>query len=263
MSEEASNLPAVWEPKKFDGSDLLPMLRPPEADQDEVVGRDNVSSGDLILPSLKLLQPMTPGVADGSIEGARPGLVMHSSTQTLFKPPLRVLMIHHSKSNALLPDPKNPRHNGLERCISRDAVRGDRYGDCETCGKCTKWDDEKRLKPLGSQSHNFVVITELGPAIMRFARSSFRAGKEFVSAWYMANKNLWAHPVVVRVKTVQDKNPDGSPRTYFVWEPMWQSSEQVPAHVRAMARATYDQVQAAFEAGRLSGDDEGTSGDEV
>lgn len=252
---QGSQLPSVWAPKPFEGSDLLPVRA--GKPEEELVGRENVSQRDMILPVLKLLQGMSPGVADGSIEGARAGLILHTASQQVLKPPLRVLLIHHSKSNFLNPDPKDPRHAGLERCLSKDAHIGDRYGDCHLCGKCTEWKDNQ--KPLGSQSHNFVAMTELGPAVLRFSRTSFKAAKQFVTAWTMGQKNLWAHPVVVRVKMLQDKAPDGTPRTYFAWEPIWQVSEVVPEQVRATARETYEMVQAAYEAGRLQGDEEETS----
>lgn len=255
-----SELPAIWTPNKFEGSDLLPECKP-RVVEEEIVGRENVSEKDLILPTLRLLQGMSPGVVDNSIPDARPGLILHSATQTIIKPPIRVLFVHHTKSNSLIPDPKNPRHNGLERCISRDAVTGDRYGDCFLCKKCTDWVNNE--KPLGAQSHNFVALTELGPAVLRFSRSSFKAAKQFLTNWTMGSKNLWAHPVVVRVKMVQDKNPDGSQRTFFVWDPMWQATEQVPVPVRELARKTYEMAQQAYEAGRLRGDEEETSDEQA
>jgi hypothetical protein len=259
----SDQLPAVWQPKQFEGSDLLPVIRPPDPNAEEIVGRDNVSQKDLILPSIRLLQGMSPEVINSEVEGARPGLILHTGSQTVLKPPVRVLFCHHSKSNALLPDPTKPEYAGLERCISRDAVTGDRYGDCATCKRCTEWgprtaQNPKGTKPLGSQSHNFVCMTEMGPAVMRFGRTSFQPARTFVTTWMTGQKNLWHHPVVVRARSESMVLPNGQQTTYFYWEPVWQVTEVVPPEVRALCRALYDQADAAFQAGRLA-----STGDEA
>lgn len=258
-----SDLPAIWTPNKFEGSDLLPIIRPPDPDGEEVVGRDNVSQKDLVLPSIRLLQGMSPEVLNNEVEGARPGLILHTGTKTILKPPIRVLFVHHSKSNMLAPDPTKPEFAGMERCLSRDGVTGDVYGSCEECRKCIDWgpktaQNPKGTKPLGAQSHNFVAMTEHGPAIMRFSRTSYQAGRQFVTTWVTGSKNLWAHPVVVRVKSEVMVLPSGQQSTYFVWEPVWQVGEVVPKPIREAARAMYDTADAAFQAGRMqtTGDDE-------
>jgi hypothetical protein len=259
-----SDLPALWTPNKFDGADLLPVLRAPDPEADEIVGRDNVSQKDLVMPAIKLLQGMSPEVLNNEVEGARPGLILHTGSQQILKGPMRVLFVHHSKSNMLNPDPTKIEYAGLERCVSKDAVTGDRYGDCETCRKCLDWGPKtaqfpKGTKPLGAQSHNFICMTEVGPAVMRFSRTSYMAAKTFVTTWTMGQKNLWAHPVVVRVKSEPMTLPNGQQTTYFVWEPVWQTSEQVPKPMRDAARAMYDIAEAAFQAGRMTttGDDAG------
>lgn len=250
-----SELPQVWQPSAFQGADLLPKPVAPQDDDEPLVGRDNVSQTDLILPSLRLLQGMSPAVTEGQIEAARPGLILHTGTREVLKPPMRLLFVHHSKSNFLAPDPKNPRHAGLEKCMARDAMHGDRYGYCDECKKCTEWPADGG-KPLGSQSHNFVAMTPFGPAVVRFGRTSFKAAREFVTTWTMGNKNLWAHPVVVRVKSQQRTLDNGQQATYFVWEPLWQTSEEVPKSMRLAAREMHDMVDAAHKAGRFSSDDE-------
>jgi hypothetical protein len=247
-----SEVPALWQPSKFEGSDLLPIPRAVQAeDKEEIVGRENVSTKDLILPSLKLLQGMTPEVVNGSVEGARAGLILHSGTQQVFRPPIRVLLVHHSKSNSLIPDPtKDPRHTGLEKCISRDAVIGSVYGNCEECRKCLDW-GENNKPPLGAASHNFVAMTEFGPAVLRFSRTMYKAARQFVSMWMMSDKNLWHHPVVLRVKQMQKPLPNGQQSTFFVWDAVWQAVEQVPQIMKAKARELHNIVQTAYEAGRF------------
>jgi hypothetical protein len=248
-----------WEPKKFDGSDLLPveyLSAPTETDQhgQALVGRQNVEKEDLILPTIRLLQGMSPAVTEGT-EGAKPGLFIHSATQQVFQPPLRLIVVAHYKSNALYPRADNIAHRGLERCISRDAVQGDRYGLCEECRKCLDW-GENGQPPLGSQSHCFTVLTEHGPAVMRFNRTSFKAARQFITTWNMSRKNLWAHPTVVRVTKNEKQLPGGQKTTYFTMSPLWQTTELVPPSLQTAALAYHEMVMAAHQSGRFGSDDE-------
>lgn len=251
---------ALWQPKKFDGADMLPIsfLSTP-SDKDEhgnaLVGRGNIEKEDMILPTIRLLQGMSQAVTDG-VEGAQPGLFMHSASQTIYKPPLRLIVVAHHKSNAFYPQANNLAHRGLERCISRDAVKGDRYGFCEECRKCLDW-GENGQPPLGSQSHVFTVLTEEGPAVMRFNRTSFKAARQFITTWNMGRKNLWAHPVVIRTNKSTKDLPGGQKATFFSMAPLWQTTEVVPPSMQTAAQAFHEVVMAAHQEGRFGSDDEG------
>ena len=248
-----------WEPKKFEGSDMLPigfLSQSPTTDEhgNQLIGRENIEKEDLILPTIRLLQGMSPAVTDG-VEGAQPGLFIHSASQEVFKPPLRLIVVAHTKSNALYPRPENPAHRGLERCISRDAVQGDRYGLCEQCGKCTEW-GEHGEPPLGMQSHCFTVLTESGPAVMRFSRTNFKAARQFITSWNMSRKNLWAHPAVIRVSKNTKDLPGGQKATFFTMNLLWQTTELVPPNMQTAALAFHEMVMAAHQTGRFGSDDE-------
>lgn len=243
----------VWKPSAFVGTDCLPLaLADQPAAQGELVGRENVEAEDLILPTLRLLQGQSQAVTE--VEGAAPGLFYHSTTQQVFKPPLRLLIVAHMKGNALFPKPEDPRSAGLETCISRDGVRGTVYGFCEECRKCLDWDD--RRPPLGSQTHSFVAITEMGPVVLRFSRTSYKAAKSFLTTWTMSKKNLWAHPVVVTVQKQQKELQSGQRTNYFTMALAWMQQDRVPPAMQEAARALYAQVTQAHEQGRFSADDE-------
>jgi hypothetical protein len=261
MSEEPNV--TVWTPNKFDGSDLLPIsasagvAKVGEAGI-PLVGRENIEESDLIVPSLRLMQPMSPQVAQGEA-GAQPGIFYLSSTREFVKPPIRLLFIAHTKSNALfLPPQPDPRYTGLEQCLSRDGVTGSRYGACEECGKCTEWGPHGE-KPLGRASNNFVVLTASGPALLRFTGASYKPGKEFVSNWHMGTKNLWDHPVVVTVKREAKELPSGASATFYVAIPSWQTSQHVPIEAQRFAYALQQQIAGASNSGRFGADDDDTT----
>lgn len=260
MSEDKQDAVEVWRPKEFAGNDLLPMddaMVPEVIDGvPEMVGRQHIDPEDLIVPALVLLASKSTAVEDG-VEGAVPGVFMHTGTeQCLPEGHIRVLVVHHHKGNVLFPKDNDIRYKDLKTCISRDAVEGTVYGLCEDCRKCLDWDDENDLPPLGAQTHHFVVMTSLGPVMMRFARSSYKGASKFVSAWKMSRKNLFSHPTVIRVKEGVKALASGKNSTYHFMQMAWQTTEKVPAELQRAALALYNEIESKHESGHLKSHDE-------
>ena len=249
----------VWQPKQeFKGTDLVPDLKPVTALMEPpggVMGRENVEPTDLILPSLMLLQGMSEPVTEGE-EGAQPGKFWLSTAGEVKEPPLRLLIVHHSRSRALFPQPNNQRSAGLTKCLSRDCITGTEYGDCDGCDH-KKW-GERNEPPPCSESHNFVAWTDYGPAVLRLAKSSFKAARNFLTTWTMSNKNLWAHLAIVTVKKQTKALSDGQQATYFTLDIRWDQREDVPPEFQENAVELYKQIQQAHEAGRFTTDTEQT-----
>lgn len=256
QQEEQKQEVALWTPAKFEGSDLLPVDLAATVDGQAVdrTGRENISSEDLILPSLGLLQGMSDAVTQGHVEDARPGKFILSSTQEVLEPPLRLLLCAHTKSRALFPKGDNPRYAGKETCISRDGIQGSRYGSCDSCPH-KEW-GEKNQAPLCSESHNFTAITPFGPAVIRFARSSIKSARQFLTTWQMSPKSLWRHPVMVAVTQHSKKLPTGKDATYFSMDMRWLQKEAVPPAIQEVAKALHQQVMQAHESGRFRTEDE-------
>lgn len=259
MSEEQKNEIAVWQPKEFEGNDLLPMyaLQGNLAVEGvpQAVGREHIDSGDLVLPSLSLLQGTSKAVQD-KVEGAEAGLFMHTGTEQVLPPgPVRLILAHYHKGNALFPKDDNPRYDGLKTCISPDGVEGTEYGFCEQCRKCLDWDNVRNEPPLGAQTHHFVAFTEWGPCMLRFSRTSYKAGSKFVSNWTMSRKNLWAHPAVVRVIEDHKTLKSGKTTTFYRMQMAWQATERVPDELQRAAFALYKEVSQKHEAGQLKSQD--------
>lgn len=258
MSEEKKKELQVWTPEReFQGTDLVPELRSgkalAEVPPGGLVGRENVEPTDLILPSLLLLQGMSAPVTD-QVEGAQPGKFWLSTSGDVLQPPLRLLLVHHSRSRALFPQPKNMRTADLDKCLARDALEGTAYGSCENC-KHKKW-GERNEPPACSESHNFVAWTNSGPAVLRLAKSSFKAARNFLTTWTMSQKNMWAHLAIVSVKKQSKVLGDGSQSTYFTMEIRWDQHEDVPFAFQENAIELYAQIQNAHEAGRFTSDQE-------
>lgn len=251
MSNEDKQELAVWQPSEFSGSDLLPVGL--GSQQMDTTGRELIEAEDMILPSLKLLQGSSEEVKQG-IEGARAGLFWLSGAEESFKPPMRVLACAHTKSRSLFPKEDRPEHEGLQECISRDAKTGSVYGDCETC-PYSKWDEVNNKPPTCSESHNFTVLTPMGPAIIRFSRTSIRAARKLLTSWNMSPNALWSHPLVIATSIRTDK-VNGRDSTTHVMETKWVQRETVPPAAQQAARAIYEQVRSAHAHGKLKSSDE-------
>ncbi len=244
MSEEQKQELAVWKPTEFVGSDMLPVALGTK--KIDTTGRENIAVEDLIFPTLKLLQGSSDEVKKG-IEGARAGTFWLTGAEEPIKPPVRLLACAHTKSRTLFPKADKPEHQGLEECRSKDAITGTRYGDCAVC-PYKEWDNVNNRPPACSESNNFTVLTPFGAAILRFSRTSYKAGKKLISAWKMSSDPLFAHPLILTTATRTDKVNGQDSLTHLV-ETKWVQRETVPPHVQEAARAVYEQVTAAHEAG--------------
>jgi len=256
MTEDKKEELQAWNPSQFAGTDLLPVaLAFQKVDR---IGRENVEAEDLVLPSLKLLQGSSEEVKKG-VQGARAGIFWLTGAEEPFEPPIRVLACAHTKSRSLFPKPDRPEHAGLKECRSRDGVTGTEYGECALCPH-KEWDNENKRAPACSESHNFTVLTPLGPAIMRFQRTSIKSAKKLLSLWTMSTDPIFAHPLVIST-TVRTDMVQGRPSTTYVKETKWAMKENVPPAAQAAARLIYEQVTAAHEQGKFAAaDDEAPAG---
>ena len=249
MSDELT----VWKPNPFEGTDLLPIACGGPVDD---FGRDNIEAEDLIIPTIKLLQGMSEETMDEDLPEARAGKLFHTGTQDVFDGPLRVLLCAHTKSRAMFPKDDDPAYAGKETCLSRDGVTGEVYGACSECPN-QEW-RENRQPPLCSESHNFTALTPHGPAILRFARTSYKAARKFLTTWRMSPHTLFTYPAQISIKR-DSKEVRGKQVTYYRMEMKWLTQETVPPSAQAAARAIAELVDAAHAQGRFAGDDERTS----
>ena len=240
----------VWTPTPFVGTDLLPTSL--GANAVDRTGREHVESGDLVLPSMSVLQGMSEAVTKGTVEGARPGKFFHSGCQEVLDGPIRVLLCAHTRSRALFVQPDRAEHKGLESCMSRDGIDGTVYGHCDSCPH-KEW-GKNNVPPPCSESHNFTALTKFGPAVIRFARTSFKAARNFLTTWTMSPRPLWAHPAIITVNQQSRRLATGKDATYYSMDIRWAQREDVPAPAQSAARAIWLQVNDAHEAGKFSTD---------
>lgn len=250
---QASSLVA-WQPvrKLEGGSDLLPLnFVNGQIDQIDRRGRENIEARDIILPTLRVLTGTSRPVQEGR-PGAVVGRFYHSGVEKFYDPPLRVLLCAHTRSRALFPDERVEGHRGLEVCISRNGLRGNVYGLCE---ECQHKDWNGNVKPACFESHNFIALTPDGPAVLRFSKTSFKGGREFLTEWNLSPHPMWFHPCIVTTR-LETKLVAGKQTPYYVLALRWERGETVPPAAQEVAWLIHQQVRAAHEAGTFSTDDE-------
>ena len=261
MSEE--NKIAVWERPKYEGTDIVPTAETVTAlaNPQHLVGRENIEVEDLIVPTIALLQGQSDAVTSG-VPGAEPGKFQQSNSGEIYEPPLKVLVVHHHKSNAFFPQDQHdaiyPEYKGKESCLSRDGKVGTKHGLCEECRICLDFMDDDR-KPPGSHSQVLTVLIPDGPAVIRFGRTSAKPARKFVSNWNFSSKNLWSHPVHIVVHAETKELPGGKKSTYFWMAPKWVKEEETPQVWQDACLEMYNRIKGAHEEGKFSDELEGTS----
>jgi hypothetical protein len=251
-------VPALWQPKPFTGSDLLPLDL---AGQGDRTGQENIKAEDIVLPTLQLLQGMSDPCTRGE-EGAKPGVFWHNGANVALPGPLRVLAVAHTRGRALLPKANNARFSGLEMCVSRDMIEGSKYGSCDSCAH-KEW-GANRETPLCTESHGFVVMTKFGPALLRIALSNKQnrtTARNLLTTWNFSRKTLWSHPLQIASRQEsKDMGPGQKPAIFYSLDLKWLQGEDVPPAVQVAAREIHDQISRANEAGKLEADDEVANG---
>lgn len=240
----------IWEPEKFDGSDLLPThLMGGDVTTVPTVGRENIEPEDIVLPQLALLHGQSDAVLQGE-DDAKPGHFYMTSNGRVWKPPVRALAIFHHRSAAMFVR-DDADYDGLKNCISRDAVTGNEYGACDECRRCFDW--RGRTPPLGQWAHNFTVLTPDGPCIIRVPMTNKwnrNAMNSFITNWQFSPHNLWSFPLCVRAMPRVNREQ----KPYFSVDIRWLLGQAVPERVQAEAQAMHARISASHEAGKFKSD---------
>lgn len=255
MTEQVS----VWQPTPFEGSDCLPIMAAKHFGPSEVpiVAEEDIEPEDIRLPQLILVQGTTRGAAREHPE-SKGGTFYFSASNRIIKPPIRMLVIHRFRGNAMWAREGEKEYAGLENCMSRDGVTGSRYGDCVACGRCTEWranpEGGQDLPPLGSKTQQFVIWTADGVGIFRVALSNkfiVQTIRNVMTRRATTGRNWWTHPMVLTV--TDERNAKGDP--FYVPHLRWDETQVVPDALQVECYKWYERVREALEQGKLTDDE--------
>jgi hypothetical protein len=217
--------------------------------------------GDLLLPTLRLLQGISAEVQQG-LDGAKPGLFWNPYTSKPIAPPVHVLVVFMAKNRWKREDNRvEPPHN--QKCMSFDSINGTTYGRCSVCNY-KEWTRSPKgdKPPLCAMVYVFYALTPDGPVAIRFRKAGEKAAKQALTTKVTQQKNWWTWPMLLGAKSMTGKDTAGNPTTY--WSPTisWDKKSATSAEVIEMARTMSEMLMAADASGRLkTRDEEESEGD--
>lgn len=176
-------------------------------------GFENLEKNDLLLPRIKLLQPLSPEIND---LGQKAGTIFLALSNKSYGDKIVITPVLHFRSRIKwTPEDEG---GGID-CSSPDArvPREPKYA--ASCADCTHkdWNDAAKLKkdksPKCTMYDNFLVLIgdAKEPVIVPMERSKQKVAKKFYSMGALKGGDMWDHQYELSV--VGEKNEDGKP--YF------------------------------------------------
>ena len=172
-------------------------------------GFENLERGDILLPRIKLLQPLSPEVVEG---GHKPGtMLLNLSNKNLGKEVL-ITPVLHFRSRIKW----NPRDDGGGiDCSSPDAKVPTTNKYAEACAPCPhkEWHNEAKSRkdqaPACTLYENFVVLLpgEANPVVVPMEKTKTRAAKKFYSMAALKGGDMFNF--TYKLSVVQEKNAEG------------------------------------------------------
>ena len=179
-------------------------------------GFENLERGDILLPRVTLLQPLSSEVTEG---GQKAGTIfLNLSNKNLGKEVL-ITPVLHFRSRIKW----NPRDDGGGiDCSSSDAKVPTTNKYAEQCAVCKhkEWDNEAKTRkdqaPACTLYENFVVLlpSETGVVVLPMERTKTKVAKKFYSMAALKGGDMF--DFTYKLSTTQEKNADG--QTYFNYQ---------------------------------------------
>ncbi len=208
------------------------------APNEEVIGQENIESQDIIIPRIRLFQPISTEVVENT---AKAGTLRNSLTNE-DSSELEVLIFYFFKSRVLF-NRSMPGHSGDKgiACMSTDGKRSLDHKKCDECG-ASMWETistEQRKegkKPTGPECdtvYNFpcLIVNSKNqdiPVSLSLRRTSANQAKQLISLVKLSRMQWWS--MVFSVKSKLNKGDKGS---FYTFE------------VKAKRKATDEEVQKA------------------
>lgn len=174
-------------------------------------GFENLEKSDLLLPRIKLLQPLSPEIGDLNQEA---GTIFLGLSNKNFGKKITIIPVLHFRSRIKWTPEDDG--GGID-CSSPDgrAPRETKYA--KNCASCSHqlWNDNAKAKkdkaPKCTLYDNFLVLIDDSkePVIIPMERSKAKVAKRFYSMGALKGGDMWDHQYELSV--VGEKNEDGKP----------------------------------------------------
>lgn len=218
--------------KKKNGKDLVSTVETsisnvPDYLKHEGVGRgrENVDQTDLVLPRIKLLQPLSPEVQEANEGDAKveAGHLFNTLTQQDYGPSIIFIPVIHFKSRIYW---RNREEGGGIQCAAQNGVNPVATSEdtfAKVCTECTlpNWKNDAEIgedkAPKCTIYYNFAIIIdgETNPIALSMERTKVKTAKKLLSLiTYTGNLDMFAKKYKIGV--TKEKNKRGTWYNYTI-----------------------------------------------
>lgn len=177
-------------------------------------GRENVDKSDLVLPRLKLLQPLSPEAQDED-KNAEAGHLFNTLTQQDFGSSIIFIPIVHFKSRIYWRDRDDDSGERII-CSASDGLHPKSQEFADLCTSCKKqvWNnqakDPKDKAPKCTMLYNFAILIEgeASPIALSMERSKIKVAKKLLSL-ITCTGNLDMFAKKYKLGVTKEKNKKG------------------------------------------------------
>lgn len=205
-------------------------------------GHENIDKSDLVLPRIKLLQPLSPEIDKGFTAGD----LINSLTGESYGKKMTIIPIIHFKSRIYW---KEREEGGGMLCSAHDALHPSRTEFAPNCSMCTLKDWNNSAKTAKDKApkcviyYNFAVLINNSPmpVALSMERTKIRIAKKLLSLAAYSGGQLDMFARKYEVITEKVKNEQGTWYNYnispagFVSEEEFQRAEAVYESLKDLA----------------------------
>jgi hypothetical protein len=182
----------------------------------EGLGLDSITSRDLVIPRIAILQALSPAV-NGDNPTERAGDIFNVTTQENYGRSIEFITLAYwiSRTKWETPDITSP-----VECIASDGEHGSKFGNCASC-PFSQWSQGK--PPQCTEFKNLLILPRLNEgdvsdspfAIYAAKRASIRPMNRFLTSIKMLKKGTVTLPIFASIWEMKSEALKGPKGTYF------------------------------------------------
>lgn len=170
-------------------------------------GNENVTSEDLQLPRIDVLQALSPQLnkkKDEYIEGAEAGMLFNTLTNELYPDGLHVTPVSFVKRSLVWVDRKKDQNGGL-RGVFDNSEGAEAFVQSQ--------DDEDKLE-ISPTAEHLVLLDDGSEVILSMARSKLKVSRKFNSLIRLNGGDRFSRRYLIT--TVDDESPKGEFKNFSI-----------------------------------------------
>ena len=224
--------------------DMLPSTVPEYIKSGNAEGLENVEPSDIVLPRIKLMQPLSPEVTSNLHKA---GEIINSLSGLKYELPIEFIPIMHKKTrmfwqdrdegNGILcqaPDGKKPLDPNAPMKIAKK-LKILSFPKCiNACAECpfSKFDeeeeDDKKRRPKCNLSHDFpiLIVGDKMPSALSMSRTKLKVGANLLSLAMIAGNAIPFYSMHYKLSSVLEKKKANTYYNFEIKPSGWSTAEE-------------------------------------